>query len=71
MSDGGSDDHGNRPNRQPKDMKGLLKFCVENTKAEDAPASGTFKELSPEVMSVACILITTTGSVIASHLELD
>lgn len=47
MSGGGSDDHGN--GRQPKDMKGLLKFCMENTRAEDAPASGTFRELSPEV----------------------
>ena len=56
MSGGGSDDQGN--GRQPKDMKGLLKFCMENTRAEDAPASGTFRELSPEVMSAMCIIAT-------------
>jgi len=27
----------NRQPRPPKDMKGLLKFCLESTKAEDAP----------------------------------
>ena len=25
------------PPRQPRDMQGLLKFCMEATKAEDAP----------------------------------
>ena len=58
MSGGGSDNHGN--GRQPKDMKGLLKFCMENTRAEDAPASGTFRELSPEVMSAMCIILYST-----------
>ena len=32
---------------QPKDLQGLLKFCLEQTAAEDAPAS-TAKEMDPE-----------------------
>ncbi|KAL8611757.1 hypothetical protein ACOMHN_009439 [Nucella lapillus] len=36
----------NRPVRQPKDLKGLLKFCVENTKDEDPTTAS--REMSPE-----------------------
>ena len=62
MADGESDDHGKRPSRPPKDMKGLLKFCVENTKAEDAPSAGTFREISPEVMNATCSSTSTDTS---------
>ncbi|KAK7486418.1 hypothetical protein BaRGS_00022342 [Batillaria attramentaria] len=48
MADGGSGNDGDHPSRMPKDMKGLLKFCAENTKAEDAPGTSNFSEMSPE-----------------------
>lgn len=44
----GGEGNGDRPSRMPKDMQGLLKFCVENTKTEDAPQSSNFTEMSPE-----------------------
>lgn len=40
----------NQP-RQPKDLPGLLKFCLEATKVEDAPAAdpnNTLQEMDPE-----------------------
>ncbi|XP_076451101.1 hsp70-binding protein 1-like isoform X2 [Babylonia areolata] len=47
MAEDNSDGQGQRPGgRQPKDLQGLLKFCVENTKAEDAPEAN--REMSPE-----------------------
>lgn len=37
----------NQP-RQPKDMEGLLKFCMQATKSEDASGSGTQEPIDPE-----------------------
>ena len=35
--------------RQPKDLQGLLKFCVEATKGEDAPdTESTIENMDPE-----------------------
>ncbi|KAK7098699.1 hsp70-binding protein 1-like [Littorina saxatilis] len=51
MAEGGSNDQNgqnDRSGRPPKNLQGLLKFCVEQTKAEDAPEPSRFRELSPE-----------------------
>lgn len=34
--------------RQPKDLKGLLKFCMEATRGEDAPGTSTFETMPEE-----------------------
>ncbi|TRY69184.1 hypothetical protein TCAL_05618 [Tigriopus californicus] len=46
-------DEANVPNsRHPKDLKGLLKFCMETTRNEDAPVDipSTYKQMDPERM---------------------
>ena len=47
MTDNNSGNQDDRNSRPPKDLQGLLRFCVENTKAEDAPVVA--REMSPEV----------------------
>lgn len=39
---------GDQP-RQPKDMPGLLKFCLDTTQAEDASNSRPVQEMDSEV----------------------
>ena len=39
----------NNDRRRPRDMQGLLNFCTELTKAEDAPNPSTAIEISQEV----------------------
>ena len=35
--------------RYPCNLEGILKFCIENTKAEDTTQPSHFREMSPEV----------------------
>lgn len=48
MADGGSGSNGDHPSRIPKDMKGLLRFCMENTQQEDATGTSDLTEISQE-----------------------
>ena len=48
MADDG-DNGGDRQPRQPKDVRGLLKFCMEATRGEDAPGASTFESMPEEV----------------------
>ncbi|GFO34023.1 hsp70-binding protein 1-like [Plakobranchus ocellatus] len=45
-----ADERNNESNgpRQPKDVKALLKFCIEATRGEDAPQDSTFESMSEE-----------------------
>jgi hypothetical protein len=44
--------------RYPQNYEGILKFCVENTKQEDASGPGQFREMSPEVSFLFCAYYT-------------
>lgn len=48
MAENHQDDQQDNP-KQPRDMKGLLNFCLEATAAEDAPSSAsTISQMEPE-----------------------
>ena len=46
---GEGDEGGNR--RYRPNMQGLLQFCADNTKSEDAPGSSNVQAMDPEVGS--------------------
>lgn len=45
--------------RMPKDMKALMKFCIEATKSEDAPSSEGFAPMDQEVCKGHSLLTET------------
>ena len=38
--------------RQPTNLQGLLRFCMDATKAEDAPHESQFEAMSEEVRKI-------------------
>ncbi|XP_067654986.1 hsp70-binding protein 1-like [Haliotis asinina] len=48
MAEPGGNDGSRGPSRIPKDMKGLLQFCVQATKSEDPTTSSDFTQMSEE-----------------------
>ena len=40
----------NDDRRYPANLRGILAFCTENTKTEDAPNAGTFVRMDDEVL---------------------
>jgi len=48
--------------RQPKDLQGLLRFCVENTVSEDAPSSSSTEAMDKEKQEFLSKVLSATQS---------